>query len=231
LVRWLGTSILAFGAFALALAALSWPIEATLAQWLEEDSEDVAAIVVATARAGAAAALVGYAVVRSRFGRRLDAATALFGLVLAVGLGVLGALAGRAVVKTSAEIARAVESEYREGDLVVLYRRLWQGVPFYLRRRVGMIRNFDEVWHGVSISPEREEFYWEDLTPLVHRWSSGRRVFVLTDGERVPEIARVVAGEPRVLARDRRRVVVVNYPPVGDGEGTSGTLPVQEGAR
>jgi hypothetical protein len=135
-----------------------------------------------------------------------------------MGLGLFGALAGRAVVKTSAELARVVTEEARPGDLVVLYKKLWQGLPFYTERRIGMIRNYDEVWHGVSIAPDRERHYWRDLDPLVREWESGRRVFLLTNRELVPEVARRVEPEPRLLARDKRRVLVVNFPPDGDGD-------------
>lgn len=227
--RWLGTLMLVLGVIALLAAGIAVPLETMLAQAFGGDDEDVAAIVVAVFRTGLAFTVFGYFVGWSRLGGRQTAATAMLLLILGVGLGVFGALPGRAVVKTSEQLARAVDAEYRDGDLVVLYKKLWQGMPFYTERRVGMIRNYDEVWHGVSISPEREEYYWEDLAPLIEAWNSGRRVFVLTNRELVPEIAKRVDWEPRLLARDRRRVVVVNFPP-GDGEGKAAGVPEGGGA-
>lgn len=227
--RWLGTAMLVLGGIALLAAAVAFPLESMLAQTFGGDDEDVAAIAGAVLRTGLAFSLFGWFVGWSRLGGRQNAATAMLLLILGMGLGVFGALPGRAMVKSSQEIAEAVEAEYRDGDLVVLYKKLWQGMPFYTERRVGMIRSFDEVWHGVSISPEREQHYWADLAPLIREWDSGRRVFLLTNRDMVPEIAKRVGIEPRLLARDRRRVVVVNFPP-GDGEGQAAGVPLGGGA-
>ncbi len=227
--RWLGTTMFALGLVTLAAAAIAWPLESTLAQAFGGDAEDVRAIVGACTRTGLAFAGVGFFVGRSRLGGRLTAATAMLALMLGMGLGVFGALPGRAVVKTSEQLARAVDAERRDGDLITLYKKLWQGMPFYTQGRIGMVRNYDEVWHGVSISPEREQYYWDDLAPLIEQWDSGRRVFVLTNRELVPEIAKRVDVEPRLLARDRRRVVIVNFPSSGDGEGDAPGVPEGNG--
>lgn len=227
--RWLGTTMFVLGLVGVSAAAVAWPLESTFAQAFGGDDEDVRAIAAAALRSGLAFGVVGYIVGRSRLGGRQTAATAFLVLILGVGLGVYGALPGRAVVKTSQEIAEAVDAEYRDGDLVVLYKKLWQGMPFYTKRRVGMIRNYDEVWHGVSIAPDRERYYWADLQPLIEAWDSDRRVIVLTNRELVPEIAKRVETEPRLLARDRRRVAVVNFPPSGDGEAATPGLPEKDG--
>lgn len=235
LLRWLGGVLFFAGTFVVVLSAIAWPLESTLAQWFGGDDEDVAAIVVATALSGAAFGVTGFLVARSRLLRGAPPATVLLVLVLGFGLGVFGALPGRAVVKTSEQLSRVVDAEYRDGDLVVFYKKLWQGMPFYTGRRVGMVRSFDEVWHGVEISPDREQYYWDELAPLVREWNSGRRVFVLTNWEMVPEIARFVDSEPRLLSRDRRRVVVVNFAPAREGERRDGEagapgLPQGDGA-
>ncbi|MDG2307763.1 MAG: phospholipid carrier-dependent glycosyltransferase [Candidatus Binatia bacterium] len=228
--RWLGTLMFVVGLIALAAAAIGWPLESRFAQAFGGSVDDVSAIVGAVARTGLAFGAFGFFVGRSRFGGQQTAATAMTLLILGVGLGVFGALPGRQVVKTSEELAQVVDAEYRDGDLVVLYRKLWQGMPFYTQRRVGLIRSYGEVWHGVSISPEREEYYWADLEPLIREWNSGRRVFVLTNRDLVPEIAKRVDSDPRLLGRDRHRVVVVNFPATGDGEGPAAGVPQGDGS-
>lgn len=229
--RWVGTAMLVLGIIAVLAAGIAFPLESMLAQAFGGDDEDVAAIARAALRTGLAFGSFGYLVAWSRVGGRQTAAVAMLLLILGVGLGIFGALPGRAVVKTSEEIARAVDAEYREGDLVILYKKLWQGMPFYTGRRIGMFGNYDEVWHGVSISPERDLYYWaeDDFDRLVDAWNSDRRVIVLTNREFVPGIAKQFGREPRLLARDRRRVAVVNFPP-GDGEGSAAAVPQEGGA-
>lgn len=229
IARWVGTAMLVLGVIAVLAALVALPLESMLAQTFGGDDEDVAAIAGAALRTGLAFGGFGYLVAWSRIGGRQTAPVVLLLLILGVGLGVFGALPGRAVVKTSQEVAEAVNAEYRDGDLIVLYKKLWQGLPFYTGQRVGMIGNYDEVWHGVSISPEKESYYWDELEPLVEAWNSDRRVFVLTNREFVPTLARHLGREPRLLVRDRRRVAVVNFPP-GDGEGRFPSVPPEGGA-
>lgn len=228
-VRALGTLMFVLGAVAFTVGVVGLPFEVALGQAFGGDPEDVRDIAYATIASGLGFAVPGFVVGRSALGARLSTATALLVLILGVGLGIFGALPGRAMVKTSQALAAAAAPEMREGDLLVLYKKLWQGLPFYAEQRISMIKNYDEIKHMVPITPDRERYYWKDLKPLVREWDSGRRVFLFTNRELVPEVAAVVETKPRVLARDRRRVVVVNFPP-GDGEASAPGLPPHLGS-
>ena len=78
------------------------------------------------------------------------------------------------------------------------------------------MRSFGEVSHGVDAEPNAEEHYWKNTDRLPAIWNSDRRVFVLTRREQVHEVAELLGEEPRLLFRDRKRVVLVNFPS-GDG--------------
>ncbi len=134
---------------------------------------------------------------------------------IAVAIGALlfafaGALDAREAVKTSKRIARVVAEEARDGELVVKYAKLWQGLPFYLRRRVVMVKHFDEISHGVARSEDSESFFWESLEPLRERWSSGERVFILSDAKLEDELAAKLSPPPIRIYRDGRRAIFSN---------------------
>jgi len=232
--RVLGFVLLGLGVVGVVAAALAWLLEDTFAEAFKAGTDDVGWIALAAARAGTALAVGGFLVAYSRYGQGLAMPARLSAVILTIGLAVYGALPARGVVKTSRALADEVNAARQPGDLVVLYRKLWQGLPFYTRGRVHMIKNYDEVWHGVEISPERDRYYWKDLSPLASEWSSGRRVFLLTNDDLVPDLAAGIDAEPRVVARDRRRVLVVNFPETAagaepDGEGRASALPLEAG--
>ena len=230
-VRWLAAVLLALGTFAAVVGIVGLPFESLLARTFRGDDQDVRDIAFAAIRSGLAFGVFGFAVGRSRWGRQLAPGAALLLLVAGVAVGVFGALPGRAMVKTSKAVAVAAGREMGPGDLVVLYKKLWQGLPFYTERRVTMIKNFDELKHSITIE-EDHPYYWNNLEPLVKEWDSGRRVFLFTNRDLVPEVAEAVTIEPRILARDRRRVVIVNFPPgadARDGEPAALGVPVDGG--
>jgi 4-amino-4-deoxy-L-arabinose transferase-like glycosyltransferase len=225
LVRWLSRFFGAAGVLALVIAALAWPLEGQLAETFGGQPEHVAAIRSATCLAALAFGLTALLVRWRRQGPAVGAAVPLAILLVGLGLGLAGAMAGRSVAKTGASLAAAIAAERRDGDRIYFYDKLFQSIPFYLEDRIAMIAGFDEIKHGLGIAADRDQWSSSSLGPLVREWNSGRRVFVLLRRERIPEIEAAVGGPPRVMARDRSRVVLVNVPAVEVGEDLPSTVP------
>lgn len=218
LVRWLSRLFGGAGLMALGIAALAWPLEGQLAEAFGGRPEHVAAIRSATWLAGLAFGVSAFLVRWRRRSPALGAAVPLGILVVGLGLGLAGAMTGRSVAKTGAPLAAAMAAERREGDRIFFYDKLFQSIPFYLEERIAMLGGFDEIKHGVGIAPDRSRWYWPDMGPLAEEWNSDRRVFVVLRRERVAEIEAAVGGPARVLARDRSRIVLVNFPAGKIGE-------------
>ena len=217
LSRTLGTGAFTLGVCCLIIAGVAWPLQDTLAHRFSAEPRHVLAVVAGVAALGAALASSGFFVGRSGTGRRLAPGLGLAVLIAGLGLASFGAVQARAVAKTSREVSLAVRRNVSEGDLLVLYERIWQGVPFYTGQRVVMVGNYGEITHGAGLAPRRDEYFWQTPDPLVQAWNSDRRVFVFTHRRHIAELAALVGGQPRVLARDRGRVVLVNFPRPGDG--------------
>jgi hypothetical protein len=116
------------------------------------------------------------------------------------------------VTKTSQELAAAVLRERGEGDLLIAYQKLMQGLSFYTRSRVTQFEGLNEIRFGAERATDRDHFFWHDTERLAREWRSGRRIFIATEKKRVPELNALLDPPPRVLVTDRKRVLLVNFP-------------------
>jgi len=179
--------------------------------------------------AGAAAAAAGGLVLRRR--TLVGAAwPALVVLVVGFGMTLFGAIGARSVAKTSRDLATAIARENTVGErpLIVSYRRLMQSLSFYTRARVTMLdphATFNEITEGARGAPDYAEYFWSDVGRLRTEWALPRKVFVVTDVRMVDELAGVLVPPPRILARDGRRVLLVNFPASeAQGAGQEGAM-------
>lgn len=211
--RWLGVAFVASGAAILVLGAVAWAYGATLAAWLTQAPADVHTI------AGIALA-VGPVLLASGFLAAHRAARANLGpsgrlgiLGAGMALALLACVSGRSIVTTSRELAEAIERERRPGDLLASYNKFMQGLGFYTQSRITMIRGFHEIEDMRSWDPGYREFLWNNPKRLAKEWSSGRRVFLVTQRMNLRRLDRLLEPDPRIVASDRRRVLLVNFPP------------------
>jgi 4-amino-4-deoxy-L-arabinose transferase-like glycosyltransferase len=188
---------------------------------------DVRAVSLAALWAGIAAAGSGAIVLRGYLGSAA-AWPALVVLILGFGATLYGTIGARSVAKTSRDLAAAIARETAAGDdhLVVSYRRLMQSLSFYTRGRVTMLdphEGFSEIASGVKSAEDYDDWFWSDVERLRAQWASGRKVFVATDRRMLGDLSGTLVPEPRILARDGRRVLVVNFPPAS-GAGRAATV-------
>ena len=125
-------------------------------------------------------------------------------------------------VKNSRDVGTAVRALYTPGDVLVSYRRLLHGLPFYSDLRPIHAVGYGELDFGSRHTSGSEEFFWADRSRVVEAWGSGRRVFVVTTRKHEPELLDALQPSPHVLVRDADRVVLVNFTAPRDGTGPTG---------
>jgi hypothetical protein len=103
----------------------------------------------------------------------------------------------------------------REGDLVASYRHLMQSLSFYGQTRVVQVNAPGEIESGAKYSHDWAEWFWSGTERLAKEWSSGRRVFLATSRRKYEDLQGLLHPEPRLLARDHDRILLVNYPAEG----------------
>lgn len=229
--RLVAYGILAIGASALVAGLAGWPLDGTVAARFDLEPADVKAVAIAAAWTGLALAATGAIVLRGGMDRLRGGFPVVCVLVLGMGLALYGAVGARAAAKTAHGLAAAIEreSDARDRPLVVSYRRLMQSLSFYTRRRVTMVDpmdSFNEIGPGAHTATDYRDYFWSDIDRLRSEWSSGKKVFVATDKAMIDELSRALEPEPRVLARDGRRVLLVNFPSSGgSGDGKPAAQP------
>jgi 4-amino-4-deoxy-L-arabinose transferase-like glycosyltransferase len=212
IVRALRVCFVALGGTLALVALIAWPLHERVAVWVDSDVADV--LVIAGAAALAASALLAAVWLSHRLrleerGRPLPALG-----VLTAGLALMLAFSvqGRAVTKTSRALADAIVPLRQDGDLLLSYKRLMQGLPFYTRSRVIQFDAYHEILFGAQHAPDHDELFWNDFGRVESEWSSGRRVFIVTDVKHIPFLESELEPTPRILVQDHRRVVLVNFP-------------------
>jgi 4-amino-4-deoxy-L-arabinose transferase-like glycosyltransferase len=206
-----GICLLLGGVLTLA-ALLAWPLHQQIALWIDNDVADVILIAGAVSCV-ALALLAGGALSRwLRYEERGRPVAALGVLVGGFALALLLAIQGRAVTKTSRVLAEAIQPYRQQGDLIVSYKRLMQGLGFYTKQRIVQFDAYQEIEAGALVAPDRDAFFWDDLDRLQREWKSGRRVFIVTDTKFVPDLNGSLEPLPQLLVRDHNRVVLVNFP-------------------
>lgn len=144
--------------------------------------------------------------------RGIAAVAACAGLVLFIAIG------ARDVVKTSRTVGEAVRSLYAPGDLVISYKSLMHGLPFYAELRPVHAVAYGELQFGADHAVDREDFFWANRDRVGEAWRSGRRVFLLTRRKFETELLSFLEPRPEVLLRDADRLVLVNFGGSESGE-------------
>ena len=197
----------------LALAALlAWPLHGRLALWLDNDVADVIEVAGAVSSVALALLAAGALSRRMRHEERGRPATALGVLVAGFALALVLSVQGRGVTKTSRVLAEAINPYRQQGDLIVSYKRLMQGLGFYTRQRIVQFDAANEIEAGALVAADHDEYFWDDVDRLKREWKSGRRVFIATDEKFIPDLNRMLDPPPQILVQDHRRVVLVNFP-------------------
>lgn len=205
----------AVGATVLATAGVAVAASGWLAEQLRVDQADVRVMIGPVAGAGLALCLGGLFVSGRLRSFRVGAPALASVLVGAMAVALFSAIGGREVVKTSRDVALAIERERRPGDVVVASDHLLHGLPFYLEGRTVQAGDAGELQPGADRSDAHAPFFWK-RDQLVEEWQSGRRLFVATDVRRLHELPADLSPEPRRIARDLKRVVLVNFEAPGD---------------
>jgi len=199
------------GAALALLAIFLTPFAQQFADLFRRDRHDVDLVLRAVTAAGAGATVVGL-LARRWAGRWPSSAPHRVAAIAAcTGAFLFLAVAGRDVVKTSRDVGAAVREHHTAGDLLVSYRRLLHGLPFYTGLRHVQAGSYGELDFGSRYAPDSAEYFWPETAQVAEAWESSQRVFVVTSLKHEAELRAVLKPAPRVLARDADRVVLVNF--------------------
>ena len=211
-VRLLRGGFWALGGLLGTVALLAWPLHARIASGLGVDLEDVMIIAGAASLMTLALLGIGTLSYRLRYEERGRPTAAIGVLVAGLALTLMFAIEGRAVTKTSRVLADAIIPLRQQGDMIVSYKRLMQGLGFYTKRRIVQFDAYQEIEFGALIAPDHDDYFWDDIDRLAKGWSSGRRVFIVTDAKHIPYLGEHLVPAPQILVQDHKRVVLVNFP-------------------
>lgn len=203
------------------VAAVAMPWSQALGEGLGRDRDDIEVVLRAVFGAALGVTAVGglaqlcWSSIRASSLRCVSAVAACAGALLFL------AVQARDVVKTSREIGNAVRALHSPGDLVVSYKRLLHGLPFYAGIRPVQAVAYGELDFGSRLAADKEQFFWADRSRVLAAWESGRRVFLVTSRKHEAELWEVLQPRPSVLVRDADRVVLVNFQTAGEETGAS----------
>lgn len=108
-------------------------------------------------------------------------------------------------------LALDLRSRLRPGDVVVTYRDYYQGLPFYLGRKVTVVAwSRSELDFGTRV--EDVSAWMIGDTQFWRLWNGPRTVYLVGDGRFE---APVASGVVRLVARSGRDLLLVNHPPGG----------------
>jgi hypothetical protein len=105
-------------------------------------------------------------------------------------------------------LAFDLRSRLLPDDIVVSYRDYYQGLPFYLERKITVVApQRSELSFGMGV--EDVSAWMIDDAQFRRLWSSRQRVYLIAD-ERFE--ASLASGAARRIARSGRRLLLVNHP-------------------
>lgn len=238
LVNFLFAPVLLLGLLLVPVALVAWPFSSSIAGAVKSSEADFAAIRSGVLWGGLAALAGGLARRRARSLGRALPVDLLMLLVVTLGATELGAVGARAVAKSGIHAARVVNAEARPGDIVVFYHQLSQSFGFY--RGLGAAQNgsgdvpvihvddFGELAELADLLPEeqRDKLLWHGLDDLRAAWvRPGQRVFLYVDERELEQLGPELGSAPRILGRNRRRVLVDNRGPQAAARVGAGNVP------
>ena len=116
------------------------------------------------------------------------------------------------MAKSGRIAAEILNREAEPDDLIVMYRQLSQSLLFYADRRPVHLGDFVELTELVDLMPaeQRAPWFWQGNQQLLAEWNSPRRVFMYISERHLAELAPKLQRPYRLLARNRRRLLVDN---------------------
>jgi 4-amino-4-deoxy-L-arabinose transferase-like glycosyltransferase len=122
----------------------------------------------------------------------------------------------KAQLSSNKELAAAVRERAAPGDVVVSYRKLRQGLGFYLDRRIVLADVLNELRFGAERETDPRWFIGEE--PLRTLWGGENRVFLVAGTRDMKTLSPLLEGNPKKnpvieLYRTRNDVVLSNFQP------------------
>jgi len=122
----------------------------------------------------------------------------------------LVAISGREVTENYPRLGKTIHQLARPQDQVIAYNHYVQGMPFYTRRRVVMVRGHGELNFG-SRQGDQSAFFWADDEALLQAWQSPRRIFLVINRRELAPLLSRMQPPPREIAAERKKVLIVNF--------------------
>ncbi len=115
----------------------------------------------------------------------------------------------KAELDSSKNVAATISERIRPKDVVVGYKNLFQGLGFYLERRIVLAEVTNELKFGAD--QEKDPRWFIDDEALKELWQGQERVFLVTDARRTEKLERLLDGKVRELSRTRSTAVLANF--------------------
>ncbi|HEY0783875.1 MAG TPA: hypothetical protein VGE98_15570, partial [Thermoanaerobaculia bacterium] len=162
----------------------------------------------------AAMVLLAPLLVRGAWTRRIGV---LFAFALTLGAALVYGARFAAVDRSSRDLAQAVAAQVEPAAPLFAYRDFPEGLPFYLRRTIGIAQYHGELEFGIAhlAESERKERFptAAELRPL---WDGPGAVYLVTPEKMLPKLAADGLLHPRPLWQGGKYVLLSNQ---GEGHG------------
>ena len=107
------------------------------------------------------------------------------------------------------DVAALVRERGREGDRIVAYRSLMQGLSFYLGRRIVVAGTLNELEFGAA--REEDPQWFIDAAQLRRLWNGPDRVLLVTKPRHAGLLASDLGREPVRLGETPGGVLFANF--------------------
>jgi 4-amino-4-deoxy-L-arabinose transferase-like glycosyltransferase len=145
-------------------------------------------------------------------GRLRSLATLAVAPVLLV-LGLVSAAPRASLLLSTGPIAHFLGPRLGPGDEVYAYRCYPQTLPIYLRRLVGVVEYTGELEFGIRhLAPEERARRYPTAAEFRPLWSSGKTVYLVLEGEKLPRMREDGLAAGRVLMRQDKYLLLTNRP-------------------
>ncbi len=144
---------------------------------------------------------------RRNNGRALVAVLAVMSLFIAIAGPpfIFGRLAER---KSAPELARIINDNFRDGDILACYAWYQQSLPFYTGKRVVLVDYKGELEFGSNQGDHDEWFI--DNSAFNRMWDSSVRVFAIVRDRDLGRVGTGVKSPVKILGRTGETVLVSN---------------------
>jgi 4-amino-4-deoxy-L-arabinose transferase-like glycosyltransferase len=112
---------------------------------------------------------------------------------------------------SSRQLAEAIKSRERPGDLVMIYgdQAYGSSLLFYLKRRIDLVNGrTTSMWFG-STFPDAPHIYLDDAD-LLRDWNGGHRVFLFVPPKQLDKVNKILPKHRYIVAESSGKVVYSN---------------------